>query len=71
MNEDEIYPLNTFEYIKSIKEKLDKIENTLKNEDFDSDCDCKIRIETLLNVIGVILYEFDVVLTGCYGDDEK
>ena len=71
MNEDEIYPLNTFEYIELIKEELDKIENTLKNKEFDSDCDCKIRIKAYLDVMGGIIYKLNAVFTACYGVDEK
>ena len=66
---EEIRTLNIFEYIELIKEGLDKLENTLKNE--DSYAECETRIETLLDVMAGVIYRIDAVLTACYGDDEK
>jgi hypothetical protein len=66
---EEIRTLNIFEYIELIKEGLDKLDNTLKNEDSYTDCDT--RIETLLDVMLGIIYRIDSVLSACYGDDEK
>ena len=70
MSEDEeVYPPNIPEFIEQIKYELDKIENTLKNE--DSDVCCYTQIMLLLDIIVRVIYDIDVALTGCYGDDEK
>jgi len=70
MNEDEeVYPLNIPEFIEQIKDELDKIENTLKNEDSDACCD--IQIMLLLDIIVRVIYNINSALTMCYGDDEK
>ena len=70
MNEDEeIYPPNIPEFIEQIKYELDRIENTLKDK--DSDVCCYTQIMLLLDIIARGIYNIDVALSFCYGDDDK
>ena len=65
---DEIQ-VNIPEYIEQIKVELDRIKNILKNENSIACCDVQIML--LLNIIVEVIYNINVALTGCYGDDEK